>query len=192
MNPNVDWYFPKAKKWQPELEALRAIVLSCGLNEELKWGVPCYTWQQSGVVLLHYFKDYCAVMFLKGALLADANEILVQQTEHTQATRQIRFTSLREVTELEPVLKTYLYEAIEVEKLGLQVKFKATADFTVAEELHSKFAALPALKTAFDALTPGRQRGYLLYFSAPKQAKTRTARVEKCLPLILAGKGLHD
>jgi uncharacterized protein YdeI (YjbR/CyaY-like superfamily) len=193
MNPKVDWYFHKAEQWQPALTALRAIVLSCGLTEELKWGVPCYTWQQkSNVALLHYFKDYCALLFVKGALLQDANGILVQQTEHTQATRQVRFTSLPEVGALEPVLKAYLYESIEVEKLGLQVPFKETAEFTVAEEFQNKLTESPALRAAFEALTPGRQRGYLLYFAAPKQAKTRAARVEKCVPRILSGRGLND
>jgi len=192
MNPKVDFYFHKATKWQEELEQLRQIVLDCGLTEELKWGVPCYTFQKGNVVLIHTFKEYCALLFFKGALLADANDILVQQTENVQATRQIRFTQVREIVELKPTLKATIFEAMEVEKAGLKVELKKTAEFTVSEEFQIKLDEFPALKTAFEALTPGRQRAYLLHFSQPKQSKTREARVEKCLPPILNGKGLNE
>ena len=192
MNPQVDWYFDKASGWQHELAKLRTIVLDCMLTEELKWGVPCYTFQQHNILLLHVFKDYCAVLFFKGALLNDANGILVQQTANVQATRQIRFTTVQEVVELEPVLKAYIYEAIEIEKAGLTVDFKKTTEFVIPEEFQQKLDETPALKTAFAALTPGRQRAYLLYFSAPKQSKTRESRVEKYRQHILDGKGLAD
>src|ERR1700674_934835 len=192
MNPKVDFYFSKAKKWQKELERLRTIVLDCGLTEELKWGVPCYTFQKSNIVLIHVFKDYCALLFFKGALLKDANGILIQQTENVQAARQVRFTNVREIVEMEPILKAYIHEAIEVEKTGLKVDLKKTTEFIIPEEFQKKLDEIPALKTAFDALTPGRQRAYLLYFSAPKQSKTRESRVEKCMQQILNGKGLND
>lgn len=192
MNPRVDFYFHKAQKWQAELEQLRRIVLDCALIEELKWGVPCYTFQGSNIALIHVFKEYCAVLFVKGALLQDASRLLIQQTEHTQAARQMRFTTVQEILKLEPSLKAYLLEALEVEKAGLKVNYKKTAEFIVPEEFQAKLAELPDLKTAFEALTPGRQKAYLLYFSAPKQAKTRLARVEKCIPQILLGKGLDD
>ena len=191
-NPKVDWYFNKAKKWQEELERLRTITLACGLTEELKWGVPCYTFQKHNIVLIHVFKDYCALLFFKGALLNDADGILVQQTKNVQASRQIRFTNVREIVKLKPVLKAYIYEAIEVEKAGLKVKFKKTREFKSPEEFQNKLAEIPALKTAFYALTPGRQRAYILYFSAAKQSKTRESRVEKCVQQILDGKGLND
>jgi uncharacterized protein YdeI (YjbR/CyaY-like superfamily) len=192
MNPKVDWYFNKAEKWQKELEKLRAIVLDCQLTEELKWGVPSYTFQKSNIVLIHVFKEYCAVLFFKGALLKDPNGILVQQTENVQAARQIRFTSLEEIVELEPVIKDYIYEACELEESGAKVNFKKTTEFSVPEEFQTKLDEMPALKTAFYSLTPGRQRGYLLHFSAAKQAKTRESRVEKYIPQILDGKGLDD
>ena len=192
MNPKVDFYFIKAKKWQEEFEKLRMIILDCGLTEELKWGVPCYTFQKSNIVLIHGFKEYCALLFFKGALLNDANGILIQQTGNVQAARQIRFTSVREIVEMEPILKPYIYEAIEVEKAGLKVNLKKTTEFIIPEEFQNKLDEIPALKTAFDALTPGRQRAYVLYFSAPKQSKTRESRVEKCMPQILNGKGLND
>jgi len=194
MNPKVDFYFDKVNKWQKEVRQLRTIVLSCGLNEELKWGVPCYIFQKSNIVLIHDFKDYCAVLFFKGALLNDPNGILIQQTKNVQAARQIRFTSVREIVEMKSVLKAYIYEAIEVEKAGLKVNYKKTKDFKIPEEFQKKLSAKggPALKKAFAALTPGRQRAYIFYFSAPKLSKTREARVEKSIPLILNGKGLED
>jgi uncharacterized protein YdeI (YjbR/CyaY-like superfamily) len=192
MNPKVDFYFNKAGNWQKELEQLRTIVLDCGLTEELKWGVPCYTFEKSNIVLIHVFKEYCALLFFKGALLDDPNGILVQQTENVQAARQIRFTNVREIVEMQSILKAYIYEAIEVEKAGLKVPLKKSTEFAIAEEFQKKLDKTPALKTAFAALTPGRQRAYLLHFSAPKQSKTREARVEKCMQQILDGKGLDD
>src|SRR5438552_5042838 len=191
-NPKVDIFFIKAKKWQKELAKLRMIILDCGLTEELKWGQPCYRYQKSNIVLIHGFKEYCALLFMKSSLLKDAKGILVQQTENVQAARQIRFTNVREIVKIEPVLKAYIKEAIEVEKAGLKVDYKKTADFAIPEEFQNKLDEIPALKTAFDALTPGRQRGYILYFSAPKQSKTRESRIEKCMQQILDGKGLND
>jgi len=191
-NPKVDWYFDKARKWREEIERLRTIVLACGLIEELKWGAPCYMFQKSNIVLIHVFKYYCALLFFKGALLKDTNGILVQQTENVQAARQIRFTSVREILKLKPILKAYIFEAIEVEKAGLKVPLKKTKQFDVPEEFQSKLNKRPALRKAFNALTPGRQRGYLLYFAAPRQSKTRESRVEKFIPQILIGKGLND
>ena len=192
MNPKVDFYFNKAKKWQEELEKLRMILLACGLTEELKWGVPCYTFQKSNIVLIHVFKEYCALLFFKGALLDDANNILVQQTKNVQAARQIRFTNIREIVEMETILKAYIHEAIEVENAGLKVSLKKTTEFNIPEEFQNKLDEISALKTAFSALTPGRQRGYILYFSAAKQSKTRESRVEKYMQQILNGKGLDD
>jgi len=192
MNPKVDFFFDKAEKWQEEYEKLRMIVLECGLTEELKWGCPCYTFQKSNVVLIHGFKDYCALLFHKGALLSDSHGILIQQTENVQAARQIRFTGIREIVELEPILKACIYEAIEVEKAGLKVELKKPAAFKISEEFQIKLDKIPTLKAAFEALTPGRQRAYLLHFSAPKQSKTRESRVENCIPKILNGKGLDD
>jgi uncharacterized protein YdeI (YjbR/CyaY-like superfamily) len=192
MNPKVDFYFIKAQKWQKELEKLRTIILDCQLTEELKWGVPCYSFQESNIVLIHVFKEYCALLFIKGALLHDDNGILIQQTKNVQAGRQIRFTNVGEIVEMETILKVYIYEAIEVEKVGLKVNFKKTTEFIISEEFQNKFDEIPALKTAFDALTPGRQRAYILYFSEPKQSKTRESRVEKCTQQILNGKGLND
>ena len=192
MNPKVDEFISKAKKWQEELAKLRAIVLDCQLTEELKWGKPCYTFQKSNIVIISGFKEYCALNFFKGALLKDPNGILVKPGEHTQAGRQIRFTNVREIVEMEPILKAYIYEAIEVEKARLKVNYKKTSEFIIPEEFQNKLDEIPALKTAFDALTPGRQRAYILYFSAPKQSKTRVSRVEKCMQHILNGKGLND
>lgn len=194
MNPKVDFYFNKGKKWQEELEQLRIIVLDCGLTEELKWGVPCYTFQKSNIVLIHVFKEYCALLFFKGALLNDAHSILIQQTENVQAARQIRFTNVREIVDPDVIseLKAYIYEAIKVEKAGLKVDFKKVTEFIIPEEFQNKLDETPVLKTAFDALTPGRQRAYMLHFSAPKQSKTRESRVEKCILQILNGKGLND
>ena len=191
MNPKVDFYFTKAKKWQDELKLLRVIVLDCGLTEELKWGVPCYTFQNTNILLIHVFKEYCALLFFKGALLNDPDDILVQQTKNVQSARQIRFTNAREIVEMKAILKAYIFEAIEVEKAGLKVKFKKSPG-PVPEEFQTKLDKMPALKTAFEALTPGRQRGYILYFSAPKQAKTRESRIEKSMKQILKGKGLND
>ena len=176
-NPKVDFYFSKTKRWQDELEKLRTVVLDCGLSEELKWGVPCYTFQKSNIVLIHVFKEYCALLFFKGALLDDDNGILVQQTKNVQAARQIRFTNVREIVKIKPILKAYIHEAVEVEKAGLKVTFRKTTEFKITEEFQNKLDEVPALKTAFDALTPGRQRAYILYFSAPKQSKTRQSRV---------------
>jgi len=192
MNPKVDFYFSKAQKWQKELAKLRTIILDCQLSEELKWGVPCYSFQESNIVLIHVFKEYCALLFIKGALLHDANGILIQQTKNVQAGRQIRFTNIREIVEMETILKAYIFEAIEVEKAGLKVNFKKATEFIIPEEFQNKLDEIPALKTAFDALTPGRQRAYILFFSEPKQSKTRESRVEKCMQQILNGKGLND
>ena len=192
MNPKVDWFFNKATKWQKEYEKLRMIILDCGLNEELKWGCPCYTFENSNIVLIHGFKEYCALLFFKGALLNDANGMLIQQTKNVQSARQIRFTNLKEIMKLEKILKAYIYEAIEVERAGLKVKLKETKEFEIPEEFQNKLNKNPALKKAFNALTPGRQRAYLFYFSQPKQSKTREARVEKYLQKILDGKGLDD
>jgi len=192
MNQKVDFFFKKAQKWQEELEKLRMIILDCMLTEELKWGVPCYTFQNSNIVLIHAFKDYCALLFIKGALLNDANGIRIQQTENVQAGRQIRFTNVGEIVKLESTLKAYIYEAIEAEKAGLKVDFKKPAELIIPEEFQNKLDEIPGLKTAFEALTPGRQRAYNLYFSEPKQFKTRASRVEKQLQQILIGKGLYD
>ena len=182
MNPKVDFFFSKAKKWHEEFEKLRKIILDCGLTEDLKWGCPCYTFQKRNIVLIHGFKEYCALLFFKGALLKDPKGILVQQTKNVQAARQIRFTSVREIVKLKPILKAYINEALEVEKAGLRVNFKKTSEFDVPEEFQNKLDEIRDLKTAFNALTPGRQRAYLHYFSQPKQSKTRGSRVEKCIP----------
>jgi len=192
MNPKCDFYFDKNERWQKELEALRPIVLDCGLTEELKWGCPCYRYQDTNVVLIHVFKEYCAILFFKGALLNDPNGILVQQTENVQAARQMRFTNVKEIHKLEATIKAYVYEAIEVEKAGLTVKLKKTTEFNMPEEFEKKLNKNKALRTAFESLTPGRQRAYLLHFSSAKQAKTREARVEKYIPQILQGKGIDD
>jgi uncharacterized protein YdeI (YjbR/CyaY-like superfamily) len=191
-NPKVDFFFTKAEAWQKELKKLRSIVLDSQLTEELKWGVPCYTLEKDNIVLIHAFKEYCAYLFFKGALLKDTHGILIQQTKNVQSARQIRFTSVREITELEPVLKAYIRQAIDVEKSGLKVDFKKTAEYKIPKEFQEKLIENPALKDAFEALTPGRQRAYLLYFSAPKLAKTREARVEKYIDVILDGLGLND
>jgi len=192
MNPRVDFFFDKAGKWQKEYEKLRTVVLGCGLTEELKWGCPCYTFQGSNIVLIHGFKDYCALLFFKGALLNDPTGILIQQTKNVQSARQIRFTNLREIAKMEKSLKAYIYEAIEVERAGLKVKLKKTEDFAIPEEFQRKLDKKPALKKAFTALTQGRQRQYIFYFSQPKQSKTRESRVEKYIPQILDGRGLND
>ena len=182
----------RSSNWQQELEKLRAIILDCQLTEEVKWGWPCFTYQKNNIVLVHGFKEYCALLFFKGALLKDEKNILIIQSENVQSSRQIRFTSLAEIIELEPVLKAYVREAIEVEKSGAKVELKKTAEYPVPEEFKAICAEIPELKKAFEALTPGRQRGYLLHFSAPKQSKTRESRIEKCMQSILAGKGLND
>jgi uncharacterized protein YdeI (YjbR/CyaY-like superfamily) len=192
MNPKVDFYFEKEKKWQKEIELMRIIALDCGLTEELKWGCPCYTFNESNIVLIHVFKEYCAYLFFKGALLNDTNNILIQQTENVQSARQIRFTNFKEIVKLEKILKAYIYEAVEVERAGLKVKLKETADFNIPEEFQKKLNKNAALKKAFNALTPGRQRQYIFHFSQPKQSKTRETRVEKYIPQILDGKGLND
>jgi uncharacterized protein YdeI (YjbR/CyaY-like superfamily) len=192
LNPKVDGFISKAKKWQEEFEKLRMIVLDCQLTEELKWGVPCYTFEKRNIVLIHGFKEYCALLFFKGALLKDANGILITQTENVQAGRQVRFTNVHEIVEMETILKAYIYEAIDVEKAGLKVDFKKTTEFIIPVEFQNKIDEIPALKTAFGALTPGRKRAYILYFTAPKQSKTRESRVEKCVQQILNGKGLND
>lgn len=192
MNPKVDFFFDKAKTWQKEFEKLRTIVLECGLDEELKWGQACYTFQEKNIVLIHGFKEYCALLFFKGALLADSYGMLVQQTKNVQVTRQIRFTDVKEIVKKKTILKAYIYEAIEVEKAGLKVKLKKTAEFDMPEEFQMKLNKNAELKTAFNALTPGRQRAYLLYFSAPKQPKTRESRIDKYTKAILNGKGLNE
>jgi uncharacterized protein YdeI (YjbR/CyaY-like superfamily) len=191
-NPKVDFYFNKAEKWQEEIKKLRTIMLDCGLTEELKWGVPCYTVERRNIVLIHVFKEYCAILFHKGALLSDPKNILITQTENVQSARQIRFTNTQAIDELEASIKDYIYEAVEVEQAGLKVDFKTSAEFTVPEEFQTKLDENPALKAAFYALTPGRQRGYLLHFAAPKQSKTRVSRLEKYTQSILDGKGLND
>ena len=192
MNPKVDFFFSKAKTWREEFEQLRTIVLDCGLTEELKWGCPCYTVEKKNIVLIHGFKEYCALLFFKGALLHDAKDILIQQTENVQSARQVRFTNVQEIAKMEKTLKAYIYEAIEVERAGLKVKLKETADFKIPEEFQKKLNKNAALKKAFNALTPGRQRGYIFYFSQPKQSKTRETRIEKYMQQILDGKGLND
>jgi uncharacterized protein YdeI (YjbR/CyaY-like superfamily) len=191
-NPKVDWYFTKAEKWQKEFEQLRTIVLGCGLTEELKWGNPCYTFEGANIVLMHGFKEYCALLFFKGALLKDTGNMLIQQSENVQAARQARFTNVKEITKIKATLKAYIFEAIEIEKNGLKVELKKTKEYKIPEELQKKLDKNPALKKAFEDLTPGRQRGYLLYFSAPMQSKTREARIEKYTQPILDGKGLND
>ena len=195
MNPKVDFYFSKAKKWQKEIERLRMIVLdpkSGKLSEELKWGCPCYTYQKSNIVLIHVFKEYCALLFMKGVLMKDAKGILIQQTENVQSARQIRFTNIQEIIKLEPTIKAYIHEAIEIEKSGLKVELKKISDYAVPDEFQKKLDGFADLKTSFEALTPGRQRQYLFYFSQPKQQKTREDRIEKNLMKILNGKGLND
>ena len=191
MNPKVDFYFSK-DKWQQELEQLRMIVLGYGLTEDLKWGCPCDSFNKSNIVLIHVFKEYCALLFFKGALLKDPNGILIQQTKNVQAARQIRFTNVREIVKIKTILKAYVHEAVEVEKVGLKVELKKTMEYKIPEEFKQKLDKIPALKTAFYTLTPGRQRAYLLHFSAPKQSTTRELRVKKSMPHILNGKGLND
>jgi uncharacterized protein YdeI (YjbR/CyaY-like superfamily) len=192
MNPKVDWFFAKDTSWQKEYGKLRMIILDCGLTEELKWGCPCYTYGSANIVLIHGFKGYCALLFFKGVLLSDPNGILIQQTENVQSTRQIRFTDVKEIAKLEKTIRAYIYEAIEVERAGLKVKLKKTSDFKVPAEFQKQLDKKPALKKAFETLTPGRQRAYIFYFSQPKQSKTREARVKKYEKQILSGRGLND
>lgn len=192
MNPRVDFFFTKGKKWYEEFEHLREIILDCGLTEQLKWGCPCYSLDNKNVVLIHGFKDYCAILFFKGALLKDPKNVMIQQTRNVQAARQMRFTSVKEINKLKATIKSYVKEAIELEKSGVKVKLKAPSEFPVTEEFKSKMKELPSLKKAFHALTPGRQRAYLLYFSQPKQSATRQGRVEKYVQHIFDGKGLND
>ena len=191
-NPKVDEFIIKEKKWRKEFEKLRMIVLDCGLSEEFKWGKPCYMLQDKNIVLIHGFKEYCALLFFKGALMHDPQGILVRQTENVQAGRQIRFTGIQEIAGMEAILKAYVDEGVKVEKAGLEVEFKKNTEFMIPEELQNKFNELPSLKSAFEALTPGRQRAYLLYFSQPKQSRTRQSRIEKYMQQILDGKGLND
>ncbi|WP_339294027.1 YdeI family protein [Paenibacillus sp. FSL W7-1279] len=191
-NSKIDPYFNKLKKWKEEFKLLREIALDCGLTEDFKWMHPCYTLDDKNIVLIHGFKDYCALLFHKGALLKDPHGILIQQTANVQAARQIRFTNVQEIDEMQLILKTYIDEAIEVEKAGLQVNYKKNTEYTIPEELESKFVDMPDLKAAFEALTPGRQRAYILHFSTPKQSKTRESRIEKYIAHILDGKGLND
>jgi uncharacterized protein YdeI (YjbR/CyaY-like superfamily) len=191
-NPKVDAFLSRADKWQKEFKKLRMIILDCGLTEEMRWGKPCYMFEKNNIVLIHGFKEYCALLFFKGALLKDPKGILIQQTENVQAARQIRFTNVGEIAELEPILKAYVHEAIEVEKAGLKVNYKKTSEFKIPEEFQAKLDTIRALKSAFDGLTPGRQRGYIFYFSSAKRSKTRQERVEKWMPHILRRKGLDD
>lgn len=192
MNPKVDFYFTKEKKWHNEIQHLRTMVLDCNLTEDLKWGVPCYNLHERNVLLIHVFKEYCALLFFKGALLNNDHGLLIQQTKNVQAARQIRFTNLNEILEQELLIKATIFEAIAAEKAGLKVILKKTSEFEMAEEFEQQLNGNSILKTAFEALTPGRQRAYHLFFAAPKQAKTRESRIEKCIPQILAGKGLND
>ncbi|HSM26186.1 MAG TPA: YdeI family protein [Anaerolineaceae bacterium] len=192
INPKVDAFLSREKKWPQEFKKLREIILDCNLTEELKWGVPCYTFEKNNIVLIHGFKDYCAILFPKGVLLNDPEKILIIQTKNVQSARQIRFTNLQQIERLEFTIKAYVNEAIEVEKAGLKVDFKKTAEFNMPEEFQNILDEMPDLKTAFEALTPGRQRGYLLFFSSPKQSKTKVARIEKTIQRIFEGKGLND
>lgn len=192
MIKDIETFFEKPSKWKEEYAQLREIILDTALTEELKWGKPCYTFEGTNIVLIHGFKEYCALLFHKGALLKDAEGLLIQQTENVQAARQLRFTSLKDIVEQASIIKSYIYEAIEVERSGLKVKLKKTKEFSMPEEFQNKLDEMPDLKKAFESLTPGRQRGYLLYFSGAKQAKTREGRVEKYIEPILNGKGLDD
>lgn len=192
INPKVDKFLDRTDRWREEFIKLRGIILDCGLKEELKWGVPCYTYDNKNVVLIHGFKEYCAILFHKGVLLKDPEQILIIQSKNVQSARQVRFTNIQQIIELEPIIKTYIKEAIEVEKAGLKVEFKKTEEFNMPDEFKEYLHEMPDLKSAFEALTPGRQRAYLLHFSAPKQSKTRVARIEKSIQRIFEGKGLND
>ena len=191
-NPKVDQFINEANEWQEEFKNMRRISLDCGLAEEWKWNLPCYTYQNSNIAIIQGFKEYCALMFFKGTLLKDPNAILIKPGEHSQAQRQIRFTNVKDIIEMESILKNYIYEAIQVDKEGLEVELKKTSDYTIPEELQDKFDEVPGLRTAFESLTPGRQRAYILYFSKAKQSKTRKSRIEKYTQQILDGKGLRD
>lgn len=188
----VDKFIEKQKRWKEESKLLREICLECGLEEDFKWMHPCYTFQGKNIVLIHGFKEYCALLFHKGALLKDTDNILIQQTENVQAARQIRFTNKKEILDLEEIIKVYIYEAVEVEKAGLEVQMKKTSEFNMPDEFREALENDHELESAFQALTPGRQRGYLLYFSQAKQSKTRESRIEKYIPKIFEGKGLND
>jgi uncharacterized protein YdeI (YjbR/CyaY-like superfamily) len=192
MNPTVDWFFNKASKWQDAYSELRMYVLDCGLNEELKWGCPCYIAEKNNVVLIHGFKDYCALLFMQGALLKDPKKVLIQQTANVQSARQMRFKSVEEIIKKKSIIKAYIKEAIAIDKAGLKVQLKKTTEYKVPEEFQAVLEDMPELKKAFEKLTPGRQRGYLLYFSSAKQSKTREDRIEKYVQHILDGKGLDD
>ncbi|WP_375324490.1 YdeI family protein [Flagellimonas sp. GZD32] len=192
MNPKVDFFFEKPSQWQKAYSELRRIALDTGLVEELKWGKPCYTYNDGNIFLIHGFKEYCALLFHKGVLLKDMEHILVQQTENVQSARQIRFTNVDEIIQQEKTLKAYMYEAIEVEKAGLEVQLKKTSEFEMPEELQQKLDEDPDFKMAFEALTPGRQRGYMLFISQAKQSQTRINRIEKCIPNIYKGKGYNE
>ncbi|NLU95462.1 YdeI/OmpD-associated family protein [Chitinophaga sp. Ak27] len=192
MNNKVDAFIGRAEKWQEEFDKLRNIILESQLTESLKWGVPCYSLHDKNIILMHGFKDYCAVLFFKGALINDVHGVLIQQTDNVQAARQMRFTSMKDINKMKNILVNYIHEAIELEQSGAKVQYKKATEYPVPEEFQQKLDSLPALRTAFDGLTPGRQRGYLLYFAAAKQSKTRASRVEKYMKHILAGKGLDD
>ncbi|WP_276964999.1 YdeI/OmpD-associated family protein [Chryseobacterium sp.] len=192
MNPKVNFFFENAGQWQEEFEKLRTIALSTELTEDLKWGCPCYTYEGKNIFLIHGFKEYCALLFFKGALMKDPDNILIQQSKNVQAARQIRFTELAQINDLEEVLRSYMFEAVEIEESGAKVEMKKTKEFEIAEEFQEKLDQNPALQEAFQALTPGRQRAYLLHFSSAKQSKTREARIEKCIPQIMEGIGLND
>lgn len=192
MNPKVNFFFENAGQWQEEFEKLRTIALSTELTEDLKWGCPCYTYEGKNIFLIHGFKEYCALLFFKGALMKDPDHILIQQSKNVQAARQIRFTEVAQIIDLEDVLRAYMFEAVEIEESGAKVEMKKTKEFEMAEEFQEKLDQNPALQEAFKALTPGRQRAYLLHFSSAKQSKTREARIEKCIPQIMDGIGLND
>lgn len=192
MNPKVNFFFENAGQWQEEFKKLRAIALSTELVEDVKWGCPCYTYKGKNIFLIHGFKEYCALLFFKGALMKDPDHILIQQSKNVQAARQIRFTEVSQINDLEEVLRAYMFEAVEIEESGAKVEMKKTKEFEMAEEFQEKLDQNPALQEAFKALTPGRQRAYLLHFSSAKQSKTREARIEKCIPQIMDGIGLND
>jgi len=192
INPKVDTYISNAKKWQEETQALRMVLIDCGLSEDIKWGKPCYSFDESNIVIIQGFKDYFALLFFKGMLLKDANGVLVKMGENTNVGRQMRFADVKEIRKMKPIIKAYIQEAIELEKAGVRVTLKKTSEYTIPNELQNKLNEMPALQKAFDTLTPGRQKAYIFFFSQPKQSKTRESRIEKCIPQILEGKGLND